>query len=84
MPPRKSAKPDSKAAAAAAAAADLATEQDPLQAVILADSFNRRFDVLCVDKPRVSSPFPEVSQEVLMYDQSACCRCSVFPCSRGR
>lgn len=54
MPPRKTAKPDAKAAAAAAAANDLATEQDPLQAVILADSFNRRFDVLCVDKPRVS------------------------------
>jgi translation initiation factor eIF-2B subunit epsilon len=56
MPPRKTAKPDAKAAAAAAAAAanDLATEQDPLRAVILADSFNRRFDVLCVDKPRVS------------------------------
>ncbi|KAJ9108321.1 hypothetical protein QFC20_003482 [Naganishia adeliensis] len=53
MPPRKTAKPDAKAAAAAN---DLATEQDPLQAVILADSFNRRFDVLCVDKPRCLLP----------------------------
>jgi translation initiation factor eIF-2B subunit epsilon len=28
--------------------------EEPIQAVVLADSFNRRFEVLCVDKPRVS------------------------------
>lgn len=52
MPPKKGAKSDHKQANAAAQDLDGA-EQDPLQAVILADSFNRRFDVLCVDKPRV-------------------------------
>jgi hypothetical protein len=57
MPPKKGAKQDQKAAAAVNHDLESA-EQDPLQAVILADSFNRRFDVLCVDQPRVStSPF---------------------------
>jgi hypothetical protein len=53
MPPKKGAKQDQKAAAAVNHDLESA-EQDPLQAVILADSFNRRFDVLCVDQPRVS------------------------------
>jgi hypothetical protein len=45
MPPKKT--------AAQAAPAEV-VEQEPIQAVVLADSFNRRFEVLCVDKPRVS------------------------------
>lgn len=52
MPPKKGAKTDHKQANAATQDLEGA-EHDPLQAVILADSFNRRFDVLCVDKPRV-------------------------------
>ncbi|KAJ9099811.1 hypothetical protein QFC21_003810 [Naganishia friedmannii] len=55
MPPKKGAKPDHKQASAATQDLEGA-EQDPLQAVILADSFNRRFDVLCVDKPRCLLP----------------------------
>lgn len=29
---------------------------EPLQAVILADSFNKRFQVLCIDRPRCLLP----------------------------
>ncbi len=31
-------------------------DEPPLQAVILADSYNRRFEVLCSDTPRVLIP----------------------------
>jgi len=31
-------------------------DDKPLQAVILADSYNRRFEVLCLDKPRILLP----------------------------
>ena len=31
-------------------------EEPPLQAVILADSYNRRFEVLCTEQPRVLLP----------------------------
>jgi len=33
-----------------------AGDGSPLQAVILADSYNRRFEVLCADQPRVLLP----------------------------
>lgn len=33
-----------------------AVDEAPLQAVILADSYNRRFEVLCLDQPRVLLP----------------------------
>lgn len=33
-----------------------AVEEPPLQAVVLADSYNRRFEVLCADQPRVLLP----------------------------
>lgn len=41
--------------------ADLCQQKDnvdeaPLQAVILADSYNRRFEVLCADTPRILLP----------------------------
>jgi len=31
-------------------------DEAPLQAVLLADSYNRRFEVLCLDQPRVLLP----------------------------
>lgn len=31
-------------------------DEAPLQAVVLADSYNRRFEVLCTDQPRVLLP----------------------------
>ncbi len=31
-------------------------DEPPLQAVVLADSYNRRFEVLCADQPRVLLP----------------------------
>jgi translation initiation factor eIF-2B subunit epsilon len=31
-------------------------DEAPLQAVILADSYNRRFEVLCTDTPRILLP----------------------------
>lgn len=31
-------------------------DEAPLQAVILADSYNRRFEVLCCDTPRILLP----------------------------
>ena len=31
-------------------------DEAPLQAVVLADSYNRRFEVLCSDQPRVLLP----------------------------
>jgi translation initiation factor eIF-2B subunit epsilon len=31
-------------------------DEAPLQAVILADSYNRRFEVLCADTPRILLP----------------------------
>lgn len=32
------------------------SDEAPLQAVVLADSYNRRFEVLCVDRPRILLP----------------------------
>ncbi|KAK4685960.1 translation initiation factor eIF-2B subunit epsilon, partial [Tremellales sp. Uapishka_1] len=32
------------------------TEEAPLQAILLADSYNRRFEVMCTDKPRILLP----------------------------
>ena len=32
-------------------------DEAPLQAVVLADSYNRRFEVMCVDRPRILLPF---------------------------
>lgn len=51
MPPKKSA----SSAPAQAGPAEV-IDEEPLQAVVLADSFNKRFEVLCVDKPRVGWP----------------------------
>ena len=31
-------------------------DEPPLQAIVLADSYNRRFEVLCADQPRVLLP----------------------------
>jgi translation initiation factor eIF-2B subunit epsilon len=53
MPPKRGA-----ASAAAINASNLqeGAEEEPLQAVVLADSFNKRFQVLCVDRPRCLLP----------------------------
>lgn len=32
-------------------------DEAPLQAVVLADSYNRRFEVMCSDRPRILLPF---------------------------
>ena len=37
-----------------------ATDEAALQAVVLADSYNRRFDVLCKDQPRILLPLCSV------------------------
>jgi translation initiation factor eIF-2B subunit epsilon len=36
-------------------------DEAPLQAVILADSYNRRFEVLCSDTPRILLPLCSTS-----------------------
>ena len=41
---------------------DLADEDEVLQAVILADSFNKRFKPLTVDRPRVRPVFRPLQQ----------------------
>jgi translation initiation factor eIF-2B subunit epsilon len=53
MPPKRG-----QGGSAAMNAANLqeGAEEEPLQAVILADSFNKRFQVLCVDRPRCLLP----------------------------
>ena len=53
MPPKRG-----QAASAALNAVNLqeGADEEPLQAVILADSFNKRFQVLCVDRPRCLLP----------------------------
>lgn len=32
-------------------------DEAPLQAVVLADSYNRRFEVMCSERPRILLPF---------------------------
>ncbi|KAL1405357.1 translation initiation factor eIF-2B epsilon subunit, GEF [Vanrija albida] len=50
MPPKKQpGKPDAKSKGQNG-------DEAPLQAVVMADSFNRRFEVLCVDQPRMLLP----------------------------
>lgn len=44
---------------------DLTDEDDVLQAVILADSFNKRFRPLTVGKPRVYSLYRSVSEQFI-------------------
>ena len=81
MPPKKGTKHDQKSATAANHDLESA-EQDPLQAVILADSFNRRFDVLCVDKPRVSFSSLKMASNTESV-ASACYPCLACLCLLG-
>ena len=45
---------------------DIAEEDEVLQAVILADSFNKRFKPLTVGKPRVSAVFFPPQNSILI------------------
>ena len=65
MPPKSS----------AAKEKDLAAEDEVLQAVILADSFNKRFRPLTVGKPRVRSIHQVLCGEelIVVVYHSACC-----------
>lgn len=65
---------------------DLAAEEEVLQAVILADSFNKRFRPLTVGKPRVRSMYRALDRKelIMVAGYSACYLYAMRRYSTGR
>jgi len=63
----------------------IADEEEVLQAVILADSFNKRFKPLTTHKPRVSPAAQRNHTDLILRDTtSAFCRYVMLLCWIGR